>query len=105
MEKKNNILNLIKKVIIDNEPNAQIYLYGSRVHGKARSDSDWDLLILVNKEIVTPDDEKRITWPLYDLEFEIGEVLSPMVYSVQDWYSKHKITPFFHSVMTEGKLL
>ena len=105
MKDTNAILKRVKLIVSQSEPSARIYLYGSRARGNARPDSDWDLLILIGKEKVSAEDEKRITWPLYDLEFETGEVFSPMVYSEMEWFSKYKVTPFFSTVMREGKLL
>jgi len=99
------ILEKIKKIVQEKEPSAKIYLYGSRARGTANSDSDWDLLILLNKKKITTDIEKNITHPLYDLEFDTGEVISPMVYSEQEWNTKYKITPFYYNVMREGQLL
>lgn len=99
------ILDKIKKIVHKKEPSAKIYLYGSRVRGTAVSDSDWDLLILLDKDKITSDIEKSITYPLYDLEFDTGEVISPMVYSEKEWNTKYKITPFYFNVMREGKLL
>ena len=99
------ILNQIKKIVTEQEPRAKIYLYGSRSRGTAKSNSDWDLLILLNKEKITPEDEQKIIDPLYDLEFDTGEVISPMIYSEKDWNTKYKITPFYHNVMREGRLL
>jgi len=100
-----NILKRIKKIVSDNYPLAKVYLYGSRARGTMKPDSDWDLLILLNQDKITTDIERKVTYPLYDLEFEIGEVISPMVYSEKDWNSKHFITPFYLNVMREGKLL
>jgi len=105
MTNRESILQKVKQIVIENEPDAKVYLYGSRARGKAKYDSDWDLLILIPKNPISPEDEKKITWPLYDFEFESGEVLSPMVYSEQDWFSKFSVTPFFKSVMKEGLLL
>ena len=105
MTKTESILQRIKQIVLDNEPDAKVYLYGSRAKGKANTDSDWDLLILIPKKNISTEDEKKITWPLYDFEFESGEVISPMIYSEQDWFSKYSITPFFKSVMKEGQLL
>jgi len=105
MKDTKSILRRIKLIVNQSDPSARVYLYGSRALGNARPDSDWDLLILIGKEKVSAEDEKRITWPLYDLEFETGEVLSPMVYSEQEWFSKYKVTPFYSTVMREGKLL
>ncbi|RLD62515.1 MAG: nucleotidyltransferase domain-containing protein [Bacteroidetes bacterium] len=95
----------IKRIVYEKYPEAKIYLYGSRVRGAATSESDWDFLILLNKDKITPEMEEEITSPLYDLEFEIGEVISPMIYSEKEWNSKYKVTPFYHNVMKEGQLL
>jgi len=100
-----NILNQIKEIIKAKEPLAKIYLYGSRSRGTAKKDSDWDLLILLNKENISNETEKEITNPLYDLEFDTGEVISPMIYSEKEWNTKYKVTPFYKNVMREGKLL
>lgn len=102
---KTSILSQIKRIVKDKEPTAKIYLYGSRSRGTAKDDSDWDLLILLNKEIISAEVEREITYPLYDLEFDTGEVISPMLYTVKEWNSKYKVTPFYQNVMKEGILL
>ncbi len=99
------ILNQIKKIITEQEPKAKIYLYGSRSRGTAKRNSDWDLLILLSMENISPEDEQKITYPLYDLEFDTGEVISPMIYSEKEWNTKYRITPFYKNVMREGRLL
>jgi len=98
-------LNRIKLIVLRHEPDAKIYLYGSRARGNAKIDSDWDLLILLNKDRISFDDEKKITNPIFDLEFETGEVISPMVYSENEWQSKYRVTPFYKNVMREGRLI
>jgi uncharacterized protein len=99
------ILDRIKQIVLESDPLAKVYLYGSRARGTVKPDSDWDLLILLNADKITADVEKSVTSPLYDLEFEIGEVISPMVYSETEWNTKHRVTPFYSNVMREGKLL
>jgi predicted nucleotidyltransferase len=105
MKLNENILQKIKMLVQQQEPTAKIYLYGSRARGNARTDSDWDLLILLDKNKITSEIEQSITYPLYDLEFETGEVISPMVYSEKEWKTKYRITPFYSNVMKEGMLL
>jgi predicted nucleotidyltransferase len=105
MKKSVNILDQVKQIIIDKEPTAKIYLYGSRAHGTSKNDSDWDLLILVNEDQVSYELEKKLTDSIYDLEFDTGEVISPMIYSEKEWNSKYSITPFYHSVMKDAKPL
>jgi len=99
------ILTRIKGIVNDYDPLAKVYLYGSRSQGKATNESDWDLLILLNRDNITEEEEQKITYPLYDLEFDLGEVISPMVYSEKEWNTKYKYTPFYKNVMKEGKLL
>jgi uncharacterized protein len=102
---KTKILNQIKRIVKDKEPSAKIYLYGSRSRGTAKDNSDWDLLILLNRDDISNEVEREITYPLYDLEFDTGEVISPMIYSEKEWNSKYKVTPFYQNVMREGILL
>jgi predicted nucleotidyltransferase len=105
MTREENILKRIKSIILEKEPDARIILYGSRARGNPHPESDWDLLILLDKEIITFEIEKNISYSLYDLELEVGEVITPMIYSKKDWYSKYKVTPFYFNVMKEGKPL
>ncbi len=102
---KTRILNQIKRIVKDKEPSAKIYLYGSRSRGTAKDNSDWDLLILLNRDDISNEVEREIAYPLYDLEFDTGEVISPMIYSENEWNSKYKVTPFYQNVMREGILL
>jgi len=105
MSNQINILSRIKNIVLNEEPQAKVYLYGSRARGLTKSDSDWDILILLNRDKITAEIEKKVTYPLYDLEFEIGEVISPLVYSENEWNSRHKATPFYSNVMRESKQL
>ncbi len=102
MEAKNDLLQKIRTVVHSKFPDAKLILYGSRAKGNARPDSDWDILVLLNEDKITPDIEESVTYPLYDLEYELGEVISPMVYSLSDWNSKYHVTSFYKNVMSEG---
>ncbi len=99
------LLRRIKKAVVDKAPSAKIYLYGSRVRGIAKPNSDWDLLILLDTEKITSEVEEKITSPLYDLEFDLGEVISPMIYTEAEWNTKYSVTPLYQNIMREAKLL
>jgi predicted nucleotidyltransferase len=105
MSNSDNILDKIKLIVKEKAPFAKVYLYGSRVRGTAKEDSDWDVLILLQKEKITREIEEGIFDPLYDLELDTGEIISPMIYSEQEWNNKYRITPFYQNVMREGRLL
>jgi predicted nucleotidyltransferase len=98
-------LKQIKKIVLEQAPTAKIYLYGSRIKRSERVDSDWDLLILLPEDEISDEEEKRITFPLYDLEFNSGQVISPMIYSEKEWNSRYKWTPIYQNIMEEGELL
>lgn len=87
------------------DPGATIVLFGSMARGDNHEASDIDLLVLLNKDKVDWADEKRITFPLYDIEFDTGVLISPLVLSKHDWETKHKITPLYHNILREGKML
>jgi len=102
---KEQILLKIKRTISLSEPDATVILYGSFARGEQKPESDIDLLILLNRDKVTWDDEKRISYPLYDIEFETGQLISPMVLTRLDWETRHRITPFYENVTQEGIVL
>jgi len=95
----------IKEVVKSTDNSATAILYGSRAKGKARKDSDWDILILLNKAKVTLKDEQEFRHKLYDLELKIGQPISTFVYSSDDWNTKMSDTPLFKNIKQEGKIL
>jgi len=104
-KKEEYILNQVKQIVEDKEPNAKIFFYGSRNKGTYKKDSDWDFLILLDKDKISETVSKNITSSLYDLEFDIGEVISPIIFTKNDWNTKYKVTQFYKNVMSEGKVL
>lgn len=95
------IISIVKRY----DSKAEVYLYGSRAKGTDHKESDWDVLILLNKANATPEIEDKITNALYDLEIETGEVISPGIYTQHEWYNKYKVTPYYQNVMREGLLI
>ncbi len=104
MNDKDQILQLIKSSVTTTAPDATLILFGSYARGDYREDSDIDLLILINDDKVTHDEENRITFPLYDIGFKTGMIISPMVYTLKDW-ANHRVTPFYENVNSEGVAL
>ena len=105
MTEKNDIKKMIRNSVNLTAPDATVILYGSRARGDFNESSDVDILILLNKDDITWEDEKKIKYPLYDIEFETGKIISPLILSKSAWESKHKITPFYQNVVREGIIL
>lgn len=101
MSHKDNILKKIKEAVNSTAPHTEIFLYGSRAKGKSESHSDWDVLILLNTPQLSFDFEKRFLDALYEIEIETGEVISPLIYTKDDW-SRHSVTPLFENIQREG---
>ncbi len=102
---RDEILQKIKTTIKSTVPDAKIILYGSYARGEEKNESDIDLLILINNDKISWKDENKITYPLYDIEFDTGRIISPIIFSKKDWETRHRITPFYENVTTEGIIL
>ena len=104
MKKEADIKQRIADIIHRQAPTAHAWLYGSRARGDNRPDSDWDILILLDKESVTLDDEEKVSYPLYSLGIDTNTLISPALYTTKDWEWR-RYTPFYESVMQDRKQL
>ena len=103
--KRNIIVNQIRNLMRQIAPTAQTILYGSEARGDAREDSDINLLILVDGDKMTIEQEAKITEPLYELELKTGVLISPIVMLKKQWQNRPYQTPFSINIANEGIIL
>jgi predicted nucleotidyltransferase len=96
------MLKMVADRIKEKDPLAQVILFGSRARNDANIHSDWDILILLNQNIVSRKTQKEYRDSLYDLELETGEPISTLIFSKKEWEEKHKSTPLYINVIKDG---
>ena len=96
------LLQLIREQLSQTLPETgEAYLFGSRARGNARRDSDWDVLIVLDKQQLEDSDFTHISYPLTLMGMDYGQEINPILYTKEKWH-QNAITPFYRNVMTEG---
>jgi predicted nucleotidyltransferase len=98
------LLQRCKKAIRAVAPDADVILYGSRARGDAKDDSDYDLLVLVDRQADATLHEQLIS-SISPLEDD-GAVLTLSIHNRDLWNSNlYRAMPFHENVDREGVLL
>jgi len=97
------ILKRISSAIKSKDSNAEVFLFGSHARGTADKNSDWDILILLNQANIPVEAEQELRHSLLDIELEVSEVISTLIYAKNEWDHKYNITPLYRNIMNEGK--
>ena len=81
---------------------ASLWLYGSRARGDARPDSDYDLLILLDKDSLASKDYDAV-FDLRMLGIDLDEEINPTIYPKHQWDSWHFVP--FHDNVEHDKIV
>lgn len=82
-------------------PGSGAWLFGSRARGTAHAYSDWDILLILNKDELTQSDYDMVSYPFVLLGCELGEEINPILYTEKEWQS-YQATPFYESVQHDA---
>ena len=101
-KRESQIANLISTRIKKQDPRAEVILFGSHARGQSNEESDWDILILMDQPKANRSVEDRYRSEMFELELELGEAISTLVYSKSDWETKFLYTPLYQNIKKEG---
>ena len=83
---------------------SKLYLYGSRARGDAREDSDWDLLLLLDKPQQDSTDFDRYAYPIMERGFDLWQYFSVHTYTKDEWYNgPHAM--YYYNVENDKQLI
>ena len=93
--------NLGKEVLPNN---ASLWLFGSRARGSANRYSDWDLLILLDKDKQEISDFGKYAYPFTLMASEEDQLVVPQIYTKKQW-QQMQFTPFVRNVEQDKVVL
>jgi uncharacterized protein len=99
---QNEIIEKVKRTVLNIEPSAEIILFGSRARNEHKEFSDWDFLVLLDGQmnIVRTD---KIRNALYDIELDTEQIISSIIRSKEEWNSlKYSVVPLHQAVENDG---
>ena len=93
--RREHIVDQIREIVHRVAPTAKTILYGSEA----------SLLVLLDNDKPTYDEENEVRWPLYELEIKTGVSINPYIISRKSWENRPFKTPFYVNVVNEGVVL
>lgn len=94
----------IKTTVLDLIPDAEVILFGSRAREDYHEESDWDILILINRKVTHAMKREMCDKLFYiSLEYEIG--INTLMLNKSDWNEKFKYYPLHVEIEREGMVI
>jgi predicted nucleotidyltransferase len=84
MYSQQEILAKIKSVVLEEIPDAQLYLFGSMVTGKVHEESDWDILVLTQMDY-PKSVGKKIDERLFSFSIAAASIFSFIITTRESW--------------------
>lgn len=102
---KAQVINSIRTVAEQVLPKgSSLYLYGSRARDDNREDSDWDLLLLLDKNGNNTDYFRQYAYPIIERGFDLWQYFSVHTYTKDDWY-KGPHTMYYYNVERDKQMI
>jgi uncharacterized protein len=91
------ILLSIKQKVLELIPDADVYLFGSRVNGFIHQESDWDILVLIQQQPTTELKQKLYN-NVFPISVSISAFINLIVASRKDWQENPSYFSLKHSI-------
>lgn len=82
-------------------PHTEMILFGSRARGDAHEGSDWDILILLDKDRIRLDDYALYSYPFRELGWDLGQYINVVLFTKKGW-QEDAASPSHENVNEEG---
>lgn len=93
---------LVKRQVQLVDSTASVILFGSRARGDAAVDSDWDFLVLTEREDTEALADQLRKKMLREVELKYDAAISLIVKNVSVWQNNYAITNIYESIADEG---
>lgn len=103
MISRNEILSQIKMAVTSVDAGAEVILFGSQARGDYNEDSDWDVMIITEKE-VNRNVRSEFRKSLYDIEFQ-NEICISLIIRNRSFWQTVALTDLYKNIEEEGILL
>ncbi|MDR2835960.1 MAG: nucleotidyltransferase domain-containing protein [Bacteroidales bacterium] len=94
------ILEKIRKLKREIIPEQKLILFGSQARGEERQDSDWDLLMLLDKSKPEEIDEDN-AYKFVLMGWKLGVYISIKIYTLNEWQIR-KPSIFYKNIEQDG---
>ena len=78
----------------------EAWLYGSQARGSANRDSDWDILVLIEKESLDHTDFNNYAFAFIETGWDVNAMVSPILLTKKEWEAS-SFTPFYKNVLND----
>jgi len=90
----------VKRNVQQIDPQAEVWLFGSRARGDARDDSDWDFLVLTDKPVDWTF-KRRLRDHLFQLGLDSERTIGTVIQNRNVWEDL-KVTDLYQNVQEDG---
>jgi uncharacterized protein len=98
--RKQKLFEQVKSNVLALDPQAKVFLYGSRARGDHKRLSDWDFFVLTSFEFDRAKKDELLDL-LYGVELESGKLISSIV-DYKEHFEKMKWIPLYQNVLKDG---